>query len=422
MEYSALKVKMEAVVNLSGKVILEGSKAIENRVLIIATYLTAPLIIRNGSSCDDIRTMLDNLQLLGLRFERKDLDLQVFPPVRLKENQNLFVHDSGTAWRFLLARTALTANLPAIISLSAQLAKRPWRGLAEILEKIGAKISQNNSAVYIQGASWQGGRVQIDASVSSQYISALLLNAVNLPENLHLQLRGPVVSRSYLEMTLQVMREFGITGLIDDDSIFLEKKQAYRNRAFYEIEPDFSTACYFWALGALNRGKIFTSGCQGKKVLQPDYDFLKILARMGADIEISEAEIMVRKKYLCGIETDMSDLPDQVPTLAVLALFARGRTIIQGIGHLRYKESDRITALVTELGKLGAHIVYSDNRLVIDPLTGKPHKVKLQTYHDHRLVMAFSIIRRLYPEIELEETASVAKSCPDFFRAWLSLK
>ncbi|MBN1949380.1 MAG: 3-phosphoshikimate 1-carboxyvinyltransferase [Candidatus Cloacimonetes bacterium] len=413
---------METEVNLSGKVILEGSKAVENRVLIIATYLTMPLILRNGSSCDDIRTMLDNLQLLGLRLERDGKDLKLLPPDRLNANQKLSVQDSGTAWRFLLGRTALTKNLQTSISLSAQLAKRPWQGLAEILEKMGAEISEGDSAVSVKGTSWRGGWMKIDASISSQYISALLLNAVNLPQDLHLELQEPVVSRPYLDMTLQVMQEFGVTGRIDDDSIILEKNQFYRNRQYYEVEPDFSTACCFWALGALNRGEIYTSRWPGGKVLQPDYDFLKILARMGAVIEINDTGIMVQKKYLYGLETEMSDLPDQVPTLAVLALFARGRTAVHGIDHLRYKESDRITALVTELRKLGAHIVYDQGTLVIDPLREKPGKVKLLTYHDHRLVMAFSLIQRLLPEIQLEETASVAKSCPDFFRAWHSLK
>jgi len=276
-----------------------------------------------------------------------------------------------------------------------------------------SKIELKGDSLIINGALLEGGVFNLPADISSQFISSLLLIAPSYKNDLELFLEGEVVSRSYIDMTIMIMRDFGVIVDFDGKRIFIKAGQKYNDLEEYKIEPDYSSACYFWALGALSRSVVSTNTINTTS-LQPDYKFLTILINIGTKIEIEKDKICVSHGKLKGISVDMRDMPDQVPTLAVLALFADSKTTITNIEHLKYKESNRIEALITELSRIGADINYKNGTLTTNPLNHIPEVITLNTYKDHRLVMAFHILKILFPQISINNTSSVDKSYPNF--------
>ncbi len=407
--------------DISGHITLEGSKSILNRVLIIASYLKSPIKIINSSSCLDIATMVDNLCKLGMKIDKDNYVWIVTPPKKLNKSSELFILDSGTAYRFLIARIASVQNGEYIVNISDQLEPRPIKPLLDILNKMSCKIEMKCDSLIVNGALLEGGIFNLPADVSSQFISSLLLIAPSYENDLELFLEGEVVSRSYIDMTIKIMRDFGIIAGFDGRRIFIKAGQKYNDLEEYKIEPDYSSACYFWALGALSRSVVSTNTINTTS-LQPDYKFLKILEKIGAKIEVGKNKISVSRGKLKGISIDMRDMPDQVPTLAVLALFADSKTTIINIEHLKYKESNRIEALITELSNIGANVNYNNGILTINALDIIPKAITLNTYKDHRLVMAFHILKIIFPQISINNTSSVDKSYPKFLDDIKTLK
>ena len=216
---------------------------------------------------------------------------------------------------------------------------------------------------------------------------------------------------------------FAIDIIADFDGrrIFIQAGQKYNDLAEYFIEPDYSSACYFWTLGALSKSVVSTN-IINKVSLQPDYKFLTILENIGANIIFKKDKISVSRGKLKSITVDMKNMPDQVPTLAVLALFADSKTTITNIEHLKFKESNRIEALITELSRIGAKIQYENGILTINPLDKIPGNITLNTCYDHRLVMAFHILKIIFPQISITNTSSINKSYPNFLVDIKSLK
>ena len=392
---------------------LEGSKSILNRVLIIVSMLRSPLKIFNYSSCNDIKTMQANLQKLGFDFLVKDEFVEISSSQNLKTDAQLYVQDSATAFRFLMARMAAWPGMHTSIEISSQLQNRPHQLLIDLLKKLGAEIHIHENHFEIEGRRLTGGEFDLDSSVSSQYISAMLLIAPLYKNDLVIHLKGKEVSRDYVEMTIEVMKNFGIEVQYSASRLHVAAGQNYTAIGSFTIEPDLSSACYFWTYGALSKNYICTQYLQNS--IQPDHDFVRILQLIGADICIEDSQICIKKGQLYGIEVDMSNMPDQVPTLAVLALFADAPTIIHNIEHLKHKESNRLQAIKTEFSKLGIEVELTGDSIKIFPLKTWKHSVILDTYNDHRLVMAFSILQLIIPSISLKDTDAVRKSNPDFY-------
>jgi len=399
----------------------EGSKSIIQRVLIISTFLKSPLRIINFSKCEDVQTLIFNLTKLGFSFQNGDEFLLISPPQEIRNSQELFIQNSGTALRLLLSRLVMMKDMKTSIDFSTQLKKRPIKSLIKILQNLGADINYQQFPIEINGKVLNGGKIEIHADVSSQFISSILLVAPYFDADIELILKGKIVSRPYIKLTQKVMKDFGVESEFKRNRIFVSANQQYKNPAEYHVESDFSSACYFWALGALSSSPIYTEG-GSKEFSQPDFQFLKILSKMGAKIQRKTNFISVRKGNLVGIEIDMKDIPDQVPTLAVLALFAESKTKIKNIHHLKYKESNRIFGLVKELQKIGCNIKYEKEVLIIHPLKKKPLKAKLHSYQDHRLVMAFYILKTKFPYLTISDEQVVKKSYPDFFEDIKGLK
>jgi len=412
---------MRNYLDISGHITLEGSKSILNRVLIIATYLRNPLKILNVAICADITTMLNNLCKMGLNIDKSQEAWIVKTPKKLKINGNLFIQDSGTAYRFITTRIAAINKSKYNIKISDQLKKRPIEQLMDILTQMGATTKMKGDSLLIEGSQLNGGILNIPANISSQFISSLLLIAPSYKNDLELFLKGDIVSRSYINMTIKIMQDFGIIVNFNGNKIFVKAGQKYNNITEYLIEPDFSSACYFWSLGALSRSSVSTNKIN-KRFLQTDYNFLSILENIGAKIERYEDKISISRGELKGISADMKDMPDQVPTLAILALFADSKTTITNIEHLKYKESNRIDALVTQLTKIGAKIFYNNGELTINPLSNIPRNETLNSYNDHRLVMAFYILKLVFPQLTITNVSSVDKSYPNFLKDIKSLK
>jgi len=405
---------MECRLNCNGKVELEGSKSILARVLIISTFLRTQLKIVNSSNCNDIRTLIDNLEQLGIGFKWQGNSLTVITNEPVSDEIQLNIKDSGTAFRFLLARSVILQDVHSIISVSNQLKKRPILPLVEILQKLGANFKFTGFPIEMKGKQLNGAEIDLQADISSQFISALMLIAPAYNSRLTINLIGRIVSRSYIKMTAAIMLNFGVECRFSKNKIIIESGQEYSNPSIYEIEPDFSSAGYFWALGALSNKEVCTSCISGDS-LQSDFQFLSILEKMGAKVNRSSKSVCISRGLLKGIEIEMKDIPDLVPTLAVLALFANSPSQLRNIAHLQYKESNRISALVSELSRIGADIEFVDESLVIHPLNNKSAAVELNAHHDHRLVMAFHILKAVFPYISINNKEEVAKSYASFF-------
>jgi 3-phosphoshikimate 1-carboxyvinyltransferase len=367
----------------------------------------------NSSNCNDICTLIDNLKQLGTGFKWQGNSLNVIPNKPVYDEIQINIKDSGTAFRFLLARLAILQDTHSTIKVSAQLEKRPILPLIDILQTLGADFEYTGFPIEMRGKQLNGGEIDLQADISSQFVSALMLIAPAYNSRLTINLIGRIVSRSYIEMTASIMRDFGVKCKFIKNKIIIESGQEYTNPGIYIIEPDFSSASYFWALGALSNKEVCTNCISGNS-LQSDFQFLSILEKMGAEVNRSSKSVCISRGSLKGIDVGMKDIPDLVPTLAVSALFANYPSQFRNVAHLQYKESNRISALVNELSRIGADIKFEDESLIIHPLNNKPAVVELDAHHDHRLVMAFHILKAVFPYISINNKEASKKSYADF--------
>ncbi|MDD3052418.1 MAG: 3-phosphoshikimate 1-carboxyvinyltransferase [Candidatus Cloacimonetes bacterium] len=429
-----------ADLGISGSVRIQASKSILSRLLIISTYLREGFEIRNFSECLDVVTLIENLTKLGLRisdseksnssrnnqkeFEEKSI---IFQPQKQKE-YIVKITDSAAAARFLMSRLCGIQGIKVNFDVSEQLTKRPFRKLIDALVDLGAQISGEGFPYQIEGCEMRGGSIEMDASISSQFISALLLSAPSYRNDLIIKLPNKPVSNGYLQMTIEVMNDFGVEVQYTNGTVLVKSGQSYKFSGSYQVEPDFSSACYFWALGCFSEvgigvesGESTTCG----KSLQPDFGFLNILKEIGAVIEISDKIITVRKRQIHGIRTDMNEMPDQVPTLAAIALFADSPTFIENIEHLTYKESNRIEMIVSSLTKIGAKAEFKDNILSIFPLKSLDEIIltSVDCGNDHRIYLMLFLIRLISGKnLGIIDHKCLKKSFPNFHELLTQLK
>jgi 3-phosphoshikimate 1-carboxyvinyltransferase len=265
--------------------------------------------------------------------------------------------------------------------------------------------------VIIQGG-LKGGRAALSGKVSSQYVSALLFIGPLAPEGVKIEITDELVSRPYVDLTLEVLEDFGISYYREGYRFFQVPGGQVYQPLDYAIEADASSASYFWAAAAITGGKVTITNlsmdsCQG------DAAFPRVLARLGCAVESSEAGLTVQGGPLTGITVDMAAMPDLVPTLAVVAALAQGETVITGVAHLRHKESDRLAAVATELQKMGIAARETADGLIIPG--GTPHGTAIDTYQDHRLAMSFAVAGLKVPGVVINDPGCVAKSFPDFW-------
>lgn len=401
-----------------GTVNVPGSKSLSNRALVTAALAEGDSTLVGVAPGDDTAAMLDGLDRLGVRVERSGHDVLVqgtggrltAEPVRLDAAL------AGTTSRFLTALACL-ARAPVTIDGDPPLRRRPMGVLHTALTELGATITAHEGAgslpVTVRGP-LRSGTVRLRGDVSSQYLTALMLIAPLLPDGLELEIDGPLVSRPYVTLTAAVMEAFGITGVRVDEQQVSVPAGAYLP-AIYRIEPDASSASYPLALAAACGGEITVPGL-GAGALQGDAAFADLLGLMGCEIERGAESITVRRDPdigLVGLDVDMADISDLVPTVAVVATLATTPSRIRGVGFIRAKESDRLGDLAHELTRTGARVEVGADGLAIHP--APLHGARLGTHHDHRLAMAFGVLGAAVEGIELDDPDVVTKSWPAFW-------
>lgn len=397
---------------------IPGSKSYTNRALVMAALTKGKVILEHPLYSEDTEVMIGILRQLGLHIETKTEQIVVHDDISVIQDQpyDLYCKDSGTTIRFLLAMLCLTPGIK-ILRGSPRLNERPIKELVEALRLLGAKIDQEQPPLKITSSSLSKGRkITLDASMSSQFLSALLMIAPLL-DGLKIDLQGELISKPYVKMTLQAMQEWGVNVLETKQGYQISGGQHYKKER-YEIEGDFSSAGYFFAIAALTKSTLTLKNLSSHSI-QADLEFLTILARMGNEIHTSDHGITVRGKQLLPITIDMEKCPDQVQTMAVLAAFAPGITKISGVRSLRVKETERVYALRKELAKMGIRTEETTDTLTI--YGGSPKAALIETYGDHRMAMAFAIAGTHLPGMKIHQPEVVCKTFPTFWEKLGSL-
>lgn len=396
-----------------------GSKSLTNRALLVAALADGDTRLRGPLVSDDTDAMLRSLRQLGARIDDDGPDWRVAGLAgRLRAAPDpLDVGNSGTSARFLTAAACL-ADGPVLIDGDARMRERPIADLVDALVALGADCEVRGRAgcppVRVAGGGLRGGRASVDAHRSSQYVSALLLVAPYARRDVELALRdGVLISRPYVELTLQLMRAFGAEAGWHDGRLRVTAGARYRGRD-YAIEPDASAAAYPLCAAAIAGGRVRVEGMPAGSI-QADLGLLPLLERMGCRVARGEDFVEVEGPTgpLEPIDADLNDLPDAALALAVVALFARGPSRIRNVGSLRIKETDRLHALECELTRLGARAKAGSEEIAIEP--GPLHGARIRTYRDHRMAMAFALAGLRVPGVCIEDPGCVAKTWPDYF-------
>jgi 3-phosphoshikimate 1-carboxyvinyltransferase len=409
--------EINALDRVDATLTLPGSKSYTHRALVAAALATGESLLSNALKAEDTELTAQALARLGAGIDWQGTQIRVqgrggrWLPV----SEPLYLGNSGTSMRFLSALAALGQG-EYLLTGSERLCQRPLGELLQALAQLGvAAMSVNGDGcppVRVQGG-LTGGRAVLSGAVSSQYLSALLFIGPLAPQGLELAVTGKLVSRPYVDLTLEVLGDFGISSYREGYRYFqLPGRQSYLPQE-YEIEADASSASYFWAAAAVSGGRVNIANL-GLESSQGDAAFPRVLERLGCKIASSPAGVTVQGGPLAGIAVDMAAMPDLVPTLAVVAAFARGQTVITGVAHLRHKESDRLQAVATELQKMGVAVQETADGLVIQG--GAPHGATIATYQDHRLAMSFAVAGLRVPGVVIQDPECVAKSFPDFWQ------
>jgi 3-phosphoshikimate 1-carboxyvinyltransferase len=405
---------------IRGTVRPPGSKSLTNRALVCAALAKGESTLRGALDSEDTRVMIAALRQLGIGIEVADEGQTLgvkgcdgrIPATRA----DLFVANSGTTMRFLTALVSLGHGAYRLDGVE-RMRDRPIGDLAESLAGLGVQIQYAGDAGYpplvIRGQGLAGGTAKINGSISSQFLSGLLMAAPYAAEPIIVAVQGTLVSVPYIDMTIRVMRAFGVEANADSGfkRIAIGNDCRYGGRD-YAIEPDASAASYFFAAAAIGDGQVTVDGLS-KGSSQGDVRFCECLEQMGARIDYAPDSITVEGGPLRGIDVDMNDISDTVQTLAVTALFAEGRTRIRNVAHIRHKETDRIAATATELRKLGAFVTEFNDGMEIEP---RPlHGAVIDTYNDHRMAMSFALAGVRTPNVVIRDPACTAKTYPGFF-------
>jgi 3-phosphoshikimate 1-carboxyvinyltransferase len=403
-----------------------GSKSLTNRALVMAAMADGPCVLRNVLFADDTDVMLDCLARLGFApaVDRAIHTVSITGrggqiPVPSAE---LFCGNSGTTIRFVAALCALGRG-SFVLDGIPRMRQRPIGGLVDILKNLGVRSRYQQAAGYppieVLADELPGGFLRYGSEQSSQFLSAVLMAAPFARNEVRVQLVGQQTSWPYVAMTMQLMDAFGHTPELERDE-FGEPKAIVVPRGKYaateyDVEPDASNATYFLAAAAVHPGAKVTVEGLGKRSLQGDVGFADVLHRMGAELLFGPDFITVRGvERLEGIEVDLLAMPDTAQTLAVVALFAEGETVIRGLHTLKLKETDRLAALATELRKLGADVEAGEDYLAITPPT-RVTPAAIDTYDDHRMAMSFAIAGTRAAGVVIKDAQCVNKTYPNYF-------
>lgn len=418
----------------AGTVRLPGSKSISNRTLLLAALADGPTDVRGLLDSDDIRRMLEALQALGVPWQQtgeRDYCVEGVGGRFPVKAADLFLGNAGTAFRPLTAALALMDGEYRLSGVP-RMHERPIGDLVDALRLLGSQVDYLGNPGFPPLAihPWQnahsehpGLRTQVRGDVSSQFLTALLMALPLSREDARIEVVGELISKPYIEITLNLMRRFGLHVERRGWSEFhIPAQQRYRSPEVIHVEGDASSASYFLAAGAIGGGPVRVEGV-GRDSIQGDVKFADTLAQMGALIALgdgwieSSGPLVAKGGKLRAIDADLNHIPDAAMTIAVLALFADGTTTIRNVASWRVKETDRLAAMATELRKVGATVEEGADYLRITPPAELTPNAVIDTYDDHRMAMCFSLVAVGGTPIRINDPKCVGKTFPEYFDA-----
>ena len=420
------KLTLSPIHEISGIVNLPGSKSLSNRILLLSMLAEGQTEIHNLLDSDDVRRMVEALEILGIQFEEKRAENLISVsgtagkiPV---SEATLMLGNAGTAIRPLTAAMTL-GHGRFVLDGVTRMRERPIIDLVDGLSQLGANLRCLNDTdcppVEVIADGLPGGKTRLSGAISSQYLTAILLVAPYAKSEVEIEIIDKLVSVPYVEMTMRLMRHFGVSVNHKDFQTFQIPRQNYQSPGKLYVEGDASTASYFLAGAAITGGSVTVKGC-GTESIQGDSRFAAVLEQMGAKVDWGARQVKLTGSTLNGIDVDMNQMPDAAMTLAVTALFASGPTAIRNIYNWRVKETERLKAVSTELRKLGAVVEEGHDYLVIHP----PIRVKIasiNTYDDHRMAMSFSLVACGKSSVTICNPDCVSKTFPDYFEVLAGL-
>ena len=406
--------------NIHTEVVMPGSKSYTNRALIMASLTKGKSILHNISESEDSGVLIEALMKLGVKISRSGNTIKIMGTEKLHPySGKISVGDAGTAMRFLTSICALVAG-DIILDGSERMRERPIKVLVDALRNLGAHINYQMEEGYppirIKGGGMKGGLVSLDASISSQYFTSLLMIAPTFKKGLIIEVVGDQISKSYIDMTIDGMKHFGIDVMNENFKKYHIKKGNTYKATTYLIEGDASGASYLWGIAALTGGTVIVKNIDPKSA-QGDIHFVDILEKMGCRVIRNEKESWISvtgSNKLSPITVDMSSMPDTAQTLAVISAFVPGSTIITGLSTLKIKETNRLQAMHDELLKMGMRTVITNDSITIHG--GSPKSAMIETYKDHRMAMAFAVASARLSGMKICDEQVVSKSFPTFWK------
>ncbi|WP_299805171.1 3-phosphoshikimate 1-carboxyvinyltransferase [uncultured Shewanella sp.] len=422
------QLRLEPIKKVSGTINIPGSKSISNRALLLATLAEGTTTLTNLLDSDDIRYMLASLKQLGVNYRLSENNTVceldgLAGPLNASEDQTLFLGNAGTAMRPLCAALTLGQGNFTLTG-EPRMEERPIGDLVDALRQLGAEVSYLKNDGFpplsIASTGLNGGNVEIAGDLSSQFLTALLMVAPLAKGDVNIQIKGELVSKPYIDITLALMAQFGVEVQNNDYASFVIKAgQRYVSPGKVLVEGDASSASYFLAAGAIQGGEVKVTGV-GKLSIQGDVKFADVLEQMGAEIEWGDDYIIARQAQLKAVDLDMNHIPDAAMTIATSALFASGTTHIRNIYNWRIKETDRLAAMAAELRKVGAIVDEGHDYISVTP-PAVINTAAIDTYNDHRMAMCFSMLAFADCGITINEPECTSKTFPDYFNQFKAL-
>lgn len=418
---------IEIVPNQTGRTIktkVPTSKSYTNRALLLAALANGTTLIKNPLTSDDTIIMIEALKSLGVKITKpsaNQIKITGTGGKLTKPSKAIYLGNAGTAVRFM---TAALASQPfkTTITGDKRMQQRPLTDLISALTKLGSEITSKKDTgcppITITGP-FVKNKTKVKGNISSQYLSALIMIAPYNTETTEITVTGSLTSQPYVKMTLDIIKTFGVTVKNENFKKFIIKPQKYQGTT-YQVEGDASSATYPLAIAAINENTCVISNLT-KHSKQADLAFLDLLKKMGCKTTKTEESISCTgPKQLKPLGTiDLNTLPDAAMTVAIVCAFAEGKSKLTGLANLRVKESDRLSALATELTKIGAKVKEGKDYIEID---GNPTNLrgnKIKTYNDHRIAMCFAVVGTKVPNIKILNEDCVNKTYPEF---WKDLK
>jgi len=412
---------LDPVAKVSGEVNVPGSKSLSNRALLLAALAEGETELTNLLDSEDIEHMLNALTKLGVSYRLSEDKTQCVVQgnggaFNVAEPLELFLGNAGTAMRPLCAALA-ASHVDTVLTGEPRMEERPIGDLVDALREADAEVTYLKNALQIKGRTLNSGEMSVDGSVSSQFLTALLMAAPLFSGDVTIRIKGELVSKPYIDITLDTMAKFGVTVENDNYQTFTVSGDAkYIAPGKFMVEGDASSASYFLAAGAIKGGTVRVTGI-GQNSIQGDIRFADVLEAMGATVVWY---VEVTGAPLKGVNMDMNHIPDAAMTIATTALFAEGPTTMTNIYNWRVKETDRLAAMATELQKLGAKVEEGHDYIKVWPTDSLKH-AEIDTYNDHRIAMCFSLVALSDTPVTINDPGCTRKTFPDYFTRFKTL-